>query len=106
MGEVTNAYPVIRNYGPAELTEVCTTLSASDEARAHPDKTGCVPSLPSGYQVTLKLTVDTGFEKDTSIHVSVSTQQGITANASQPSCRALGLPDWVTDQVGGVRPIQ
>ena len=106
MGEVTNAYITLRNYGNAELTNVCATLSASDEDRAHPDKTQCTASLPVLYQIILKLTVDTGFQEDTSIRVEVVSNQGVTGLASQPSCRAIGFPGWVPAKVGILEPIQ
>ena len=104
MGEVTNAFPRLQNPGGTELTGVCAALSASDEARQHPDKTVCIPSLPAGYQVTLKLTVDTGFKQDTSIQVDVTTDQG-SAFISRPSCTSIGLPGDVPDQVGLLQPI-
>lgn len=105
LGEVTNAYPVIRNRTGADATDVCATLAASDEAKAHPDKTVCTSALPAGYQVTLKVTVDTGFRQDTSIAVAVVTQQGLTAYAERPSCRDLGFPGWLPGKVGLVEPI-
>jgi hypothetical protein len=105
MGEVTNAYPIIRNNTGKELTNVCAKLTASDEARLHPDKTGCVASLPNGYQVLLKLTVDTGFEQDTSIRVDVTSKEGFTLSLSRSSCRDIGLPGWVPDKIGMVEPI-
>jgi hypothetical protein len=106
MGEVTNAYPVIRNSTGKNLTNVCATLSASDEARVHPDKTACVAALPGGYQVTLKLTVDTGAGQDTTIQVVVTTNEGVNASASLSSCRDIGLPGWLPDRVGVIEPIQ
>ncbi len=105
MGEVTNAYPLVQNRSTLDLTNVCATLSASDEARVHPDKTACIPILPAGNQMTLKLTVDTGFKQDTSIQVNVSTDQGSTSSAAQSSCRNLGLPGWVPAKVGLIEPI-
>ena len=48
MGEVTNAYPFLRNYTGQDLTNAWVTLSASDMARFHPDKTACVAALPAG----------------------------------------------------------
>ena len=105
LGEVTNAFPLIQNRTGEDLTNVCATLSASDEAKLHPDKTACTPALPAGYQVTLKLTVDTGFRQDTSIKVDVSTDQGVTTFASKPSCRNVGLPGWVPGKVGLVEPL-
>jgi hypothetical protein len=105
MGEVTNAYALIKNYTSTDLTNVCATLTASDEERPHPDKTACTALLPSGHQVLLKLTVDTGFEKDTSIEVEIVSQEGQTASVTATSCRALGLPGWVPDKVGVVERI-
>jgi hypothetical protein len=105
MGEVTNAYPVIRNDTENGLTNLCATLSASDEARLHPDKTTCIASLPAGYQVTLKLTVDTGFRQDTSIQVDVNTTEGYTTSITRSSCRDIGMPGWVPDKAGIIEPI-
>ena len=105
LGEVTNAYPVIRNRTGADVTDICATLAASDEAKTHPDKTVCTPALPAGYQVTLKVTVDTGFRQDTSIAVAVVTQQGLTAYTERASCRDLGFPGWLPGKVGLVEPI-
>jgi hypothetical protein len=105
MGEVTNAYALIRNVSPMDFTNVCATLTASDEARQHPDKTRCVASLPSRHQVTLKLTVDTGFRQDTAIQVEIISNDGISAIALKPSCREVGLPDWVLQASGEPGPI-
>jgi hypothetical protein len=105
MGEVTNAYPVVRNYTSNSLTNVCATLSASDEERVHPDKIACVAVLPAGFQVILKLTVDTDTEKDTSIQVIVRSSEGNTASIEQSGCLAVGVPGWVTDKVGVFEPI-
>jgi hypothetical protein len=105
MGEVTNVYPVVRNYTGKNLTNVCSTLSASDEARVHPDKTVCVAALPGGFQVTLKLTVDTGAGQDTAIQVVVNTSEGVRASIARSSCQAIGLPGWVPDNVGVFEPV-
>ncbi len=105
MGEVTNAYAIISNNTGNELTNVCAMLTASDEARLHPDKTGCVASLPNGYQVTLKLTVDTGFKQSTSIQVDVASNEGFTLSLTRSICRDIGLPGRVPDKFGVVEPI-
>jgi hypothetical protein len=104
MGEVTNAYVTISNLGKGNLTNVCATLSASDEAHRHPDKSQCVPSLPAGYQVTFKLTVDTSFKQDTSIQVEVTTNEGVGMEVERESCREIGLPS-PNLQFGIVRPV-
>jgi hypothetical protein len=104
MGEVTNAYVTISNIGKGDLTNVCATLSASDEARRHPDKSQCVPSLPAGYQVSLKLTVDTGFKVDTSIQVEVTTNQEVGMTVARESCTEIGLPS-PNPQFGILQPI-
>lgn len=105
MGEVTNAYPVIRNYSKNDLTNVCASLSASDEARIHVDKTACIVALPAGYQVVLKLTVDTDLGQDTAIKVILSSNEGLVAYAVEPSCRAIGLPGWLPAKAGEIEPI-
>jgi len=105
MGEVTNAYPIIRTNAGNELTNVCATLTASDEARLHPDKTSCVASLPNGYQITLRLTVDTGFKQDTSIQVDITSNEGFTLSLTRSSCRDIRMPGWVPDKIGVVEPI-
>ncbi len=105
MGEVTNAYALIRNFTGEDLTNICATLSATDEGRVHPDKTACLDTLPTGYQVILKLTVDTSSGVDTSIQVVVTSSEGISAIASQPSCLDIGLPGWLPDEIGVIEPI-
>jgi subtilase family serine protease len=105
MGEVTNAYPIIQNKSGKELTNVCATLTASDEARVHPDKTACVSSLPNNYQVTLKLTTDTDVEQDASIRVDVTSQEGFTFSLTRSSCLDVGLPDLGMINIGVVEPI-
>ncbi len=105
MGEVTNAYPLLKNYTSTDLTNVCATLSASDEAREHPDKTACVPVLPARKQVLLKLTVDTGFQVDTSIQVGVTSQEGPAVSVTAPSCAALGWPGRAPEKLGVIEPI-
>lgn len=92
MGEVTNAYAVIRNVGNQPAEGVCATLIASDEERVHPDKTACVPQLEPGYQVTLKLTVDTAFQQETSVRVRVQTANAYATESAQPACKDVGLP--------------
>jgi hypothetical protein len=105
MGEVTNAYPIIRNNTGADLTNICATLSATDEGRVHPDKTACIAALPAGYQVTLKLTVDTTLHQDTAIRIDVTTAESQSATINQPSCRDIGLPGWVPDKAGIIEPV-
>ena len=105
MGEVTNAYVLLANTGQSAASNVCALLSASDEGRQHPDHLGCVISLPAGYQVTFKLTVDTGFGKDSLIRVDVSSAEKVSAKISERSCRAMGAPKQGLDPFGVVRPI-
>jgi hypothetical protein len=105
MGEVTNAFPIIRNRTGQTLTGLCGTLSATDEDRLHPDKTACIDLLPPSDQVVLKLTVDTGFKQDTSIEIDVTSNEGFTAQVVRPSCTNIGLPGWVPLKVGVVEPI-
>jgi len=90
MGEVTNAYVTIINAPGPDLTSVCTTLSSADEGRIHPDKTICIPSLPRGYLVTLKLTIDTTFRVSTIIDLVVTSTEGISISQTGLACQAIG----------------
>ena len=105
MGEVTNAFPIIRNYTGVNLNNVCATLSASDEDRAHPDKITCAASLPAGFQVTLKLTADTRVNEDTTIQVVVTSNEGFGAIAGSSNCMDIGLPGWTPDEINVMEPI-
>ena len=91
MGEVTNAYVILRNTGGTELTNVNTTLRALDEGREHPDKTVEVLSLLAGYRVTLKLTVDSTYQEETPIQVEVAADAGLFHRVGAESCRDIGL---------------
>lgn len=106
MGEVTNAYVQVRNTGGAEWTEVCATLRGLDEDRAHPDKTKCAASLPTGYKITFKLTVDTGYKQDTPIQVDVSTGQGPALRAGKESCTDIGFPGVQPADLDTIQPIE
>ena len=105
MGEVTNAYVTIQNTGNTELIDICATLNAPDEGRAHPDKTKCVASLPAGYQVTEKLTVDSTFGKSTPIQVEVISGSALLQRAAQNACTSLDfLPPHISG-LGTVTPM-
>lgn len=91
MGEVTNAFVVVRNAGSIELTNLKVTLNALDEGRVHPDKTVEVTSLLAGYKVTLKLTVDSTYQEETPIQVEVTGDAGLFQRAGSESCKDIGL---------------
>ena len=91
MGEVTNSFVVLRNVGGTEFINLNTTLKALDEGREHPDKTVEVPSLMPGYQVTLKLTVDSTFQEQTPIQVEVTADGGFFQRLGADSCRDIGV---------------
>jgi len=91
MGEVTNAYVVLRNAGGVELTHLNVTLLALDEGREHPDKTVEVTSLPVSYEVSLKMTVDSTYQEDTPIQVEVSADGGLFQRVGAESCKDIGL---------------
>jgi hypothetical protein len=105
MGEVTNTYVRLQNFTADTLTNVCTTLSASDEGRPHPDKTVCLTSLPAGYQTIVKLTVDTGFQEDTSLKAETSAADGSHVSITAVSCSAIGLPVGLSSEIGRIVPI-
>lgn len=91
MGEVTNAYVVLRNTGGTDLTNLEATLNALDEGREHPDKTVEVAFLPVAHNVTLKLTVDSTYREETPIQVEVSADAGLYQRVGAASCRDIGL---------------
>jgi hypothetical protein len=86
MGEVTNAYVRVRNSTPADIPDLCATLNGIDESRPHPDKTKCIPVLPSASQVTLKLTVDTTFQQQTEIQIELTSGGAILMRVGEPAC--------------------
>ena len=105
MGEVTNAYVTVANrFGP-NLTAACATLSSSDEGRVHPDKTVCVASLPWGYQVTFKLTIDTTSQVNTIVDVTLTSGEGVTSRAGGLSCTEIGSFKPLDNTLGVVVPI-
>ena len=105
MGEVTNAYVTIANNGNGNLANVCATLSSADEGRAHPDKTKCVASLPAGYQVSEKLTIDTTLDKPSPIQVDVALSGSLLQRLAQNSCANIDLIPPHMSNLGTVIPI-
>ena len=91
MGEVTNAFVILKNNTGNDLANVCATLYALDEGRVHPDKTVCVPALAHGQQVTLKLTVDSTYKQSTPIQVEVKSGDTLLSRIGQESCTDIGL---------------
>ena len=91
MGEVTNAFVNIQNNTGQDFVELCTTLFALDEGRVHPDKTVCIPSLADGQQVTLKLTTDSTYKKETPIQVEVKSGDILLSRIPEESCIDIGL---------------
>ena len=106
MGEVTNAYVILRNTGTVDLPNACGLLRAADEDREHPNKKACVPNLPVNYQVTLKLTVDSAYKQDTIIQVDGLSNDVVLLRIDKQSCTSLDiLGIGVPGDVGVVKPI-
>ena len=91
LGEVTNAFVVLRNTGGVDLTNLTATLRALDEGEEHPDKTVEVPSLLTGYKVPLKLTVDSTYQEKTPIQIEVTADGGLFQRVGAESCEDIGL---------------
>jgi hypothetical protein len=106
MGEVTNAYVTVKNTGMVDLPNTCALLRAIDEDREHPDKKVCITNLPSLYQVTLKLTVDSAYKQNTVIQVDASSNDVLLLRVDSPSCTDIGLFGGAPSDVGVVKPIQ
>ncbi len=106
MGEVTNAYVTVQNIGTIDLPNMCVLLRAQDEGRPHPDKQKCVDNLPAGYQVTLKLTVDSTFRSNTVIQVDVTSDDTVLSRIDKQSCRNLDIiGEPIPGDLGLVKPI-
>ena len=105
MGEVTNAYVTVSNASSLDLTTVCATLTSADEGRIHPDKTVCIASLPSGYEVTLKLTIDTTFQVNTIVEIAVLSNEGSFARAGGLACTDIGAFKPAEETIGVLQPI-
>jgi hypothetical protein len=104
MGEVTNAYVVLKNTGTLNLPDACALLRAADEDREHPDKTRCVAALPAGYEVTLKLTVDSAYQQDTAIQVDASSAGALMLRVDRPACTDLDVIGPIPGDIGVIRP--
>lgn len=91
LGEVTNAFVILRNIGGVDLNNVTATLRALDEGEEHPDKTVEVPSLLAGYKVMLKMTVDSTYQAETPIQVEVTADGGLFQRVGADSCKDIGL---------------
>ena len=91
MGEVTNAFVTMTNSGGVALTNMRVTLFALDEGREHPDKTIEITSLLVGYEVTLKLTVDSTYQQETPVQIEVTGDNGLFERVGSASCRDIGV---------------
>lgn len=99
MGEVTNAYVTLKNIGNVPLTNLTAVLYALDEGREHPDKIQEITNIPVGYEITLKMTVDSTYKEESPIQVEVNSDQGLFPREGVASCRDLGL---LAPQPGGL----
>jgi hypothetical protein len=106
MGEVTNAYVIVKNTGAADLPNTCALLRAIDEDREHPDKKACITNLPGQNQVTFKLTVDSAYKQDTAVQVDASSNEVLLSRADKPACADIGLFDGAPSDLGEIKPIQ
>ncbi len=88
LGEVTNTYVYVNNSGTSDLKNVTITVNANDEERQHPDKTVTLDSIPAGYEVANKLTMDTVFNKETIVEVIV-TIQGENVYRLSENCKEI-----------------
>ena len=105
MFEVTNAYVTIKNTGTIDLENTCALLRAVDEGRDHPDKKVCAGTLPVQNLVTLKLTIDSTYKKDTVIQVDVTTNEYILLRLDKQSCRDINLFGGPPADLGVIKPI-
>ncbi len=107
MGEVTNTYVYLSNQGTVDLKDVTLTVNANDEQRPHPDKSVTLASLPVGFEVTSKLTIDTVFRKQTVVEVVV-TIGGEQVYRLSENCQEIAQDarEKINAILGRVRKIQ
>ena len=89
LGEVTNAYVTVENTGTADANKLRVTLSGSDEEKAHPDKTQEITVLAVGHEVTLKLTIDTDRDKETTITIEATSADGSRSALPNQPCQEI-----------------
>jgi hypothetical protein len=109
LGEVTNAYITVQNVGEITARDVLVVLSASDEEQAHADRSYQIGYLPTGHEISLKLTVDTQTGVDTRITVTVTNPEGIEETAQKEACLRRTPDRRLIGTLGDlfrVRPIQ
>jgi hypothetical protein len=102
LGEVTNAYVTVQNVGAGDANDVQIELSAVDEGKPHPDKSFVVQHLPFGYEISLKLTVDTTEKTATSLILNVSSVEGVKAAATKSSCTSLVPEEDIIKKMGSL----
>ncbi len=107
MGEVTNTYVYMSNQGTVDLKNVTLTANGNDEQRPHPDKSVTLETLPAGFEVTSKLTIDTIFRKETVVEVVV-TIGGEKVYRLSENCQEIAqdVRERITAILGRVRKIQ
>ena len=109
MGEVTNAFVVLRNTGGVEFTNLKVTLNALDEGREHPDKTVEIDSLPIGYQDTLKLTLTAPINRILLSRSRLQIEAGLFQRVGADSCKDIGIfvpsPDSLNTPVATIHNI-
>jgi hypothetical protein len=99
---VTNTYVTIQNVGNRVETNLNAILQTNDEERIHPDKSYSMQDLPSGYEISLKLTEDTANNIDTTITVNVNSAEGVNISVSKASCQQRRPDQDIIKKIGGL----
>lgn len=102
LGEVTNAYVTVQNVGSVDANDVQVILSATDEGKPHPDKSFLVQHLPFGYEISLKLTVDTTERSLTSLTLNITSAEGVKVAASKSGCPSLVPEKDIIQKLGSL----
>ncbi|MCX6083300.1 MAG: hypothetical protein NTW32_27545 [Chloroflexi bacterium] len=100
MGEVTNGYVMVQNVGEVDISNVRVELRANDEGKTHPDKYYELPNLPFGYQIPLRLTVDTKNNVDTELEAVVSGDNNVYSTTTKSSCNLRTVDQQAVDSMG------
>jgi len=88
LGEVTDIYLTVENYGTKEAINLQLSSTANDVEQNIANAHGIIVALPAKTQKLIKLTVDTDSSTPTTVTVTASCQEcePQTISIGEPNC--------------------
>ncbi|MDP2974225.1 MAG: hypothetical protein Q8N60_04185 [Candidatus Diapherotrites archaeon] len=86
LGEVTNVYITVENYGDKAATNVKISATANDVGQQISNASGTISAISIGATKKIKLTVDTENNIPTTATVTVTCPECETATQTEPDC--------------------